>query len=182
MRLAAAVVERDVELPRAAPRAELDVARAALLLLLVSIRVWRAVVQRQAEVDVAALPAGLPRLPRNPRGSWSTHLTRRRHCLRLLPRLLLQRRRQAERPAAVVVEVPALPADAVVQAAAGADRQVAVVPHLRLFPELGRRSPERPWSRGTPWPKRNAGTPMTAAQAITKAARSRLPVTSSSPG
>lgn len=164
---------------RVAP--ELDVAARAAgrphLWPLVSIQVLRqrrdAAQEAVREVDEAALQAGLPQHHRNPRASWFSRLTGQRLSrLHLLLRLLLQ-----QEPGAVHLVVLGPVAVAVEQVAAVEEPAVAprVALRLQLFPESGRNLPEPLWSHGILWPRRNAGTRMTAARAITRAARFRPP-------
>jgi hypothetical protein len=164
------------------------VARPARELDVVPPRPWPLVsiraLQRQVVADVAAeLQAALPRPHRSRRASWFLRLTGRRPSrLRRLPRRLLQRQRLVARPGEErAAQQLAVAAAERVAAAAVEEQAAAVAPRLCRFPELDRSSPEHLWSHGTPWPKRKSGTRMTAAQAITRAARYPPPATWYSP-
>ena len=106
------------------------------LWLPVSIRAWR---RPAVDLGHRVERPQLPRRPRFPRGSWSTHLMGKPHCPHLLPhRLLPLERRLVVRPAVLVAE-----AAAVVPAEVPHLEQL-VVPRRCRSPESDRNSPGRP--------------------------------------
>lgn len=161
------------------PEAEADVAA-----LLPHLRLPASIPVLQVAVQAAdAVLERLQRRRRFPRGSWFTLLMRRQPCLRLLRRLRPQRQRPAELPRQVAEAVAEQAVELLLPVEAVEEQAAAVALRLPLcrFPELDRNSPERRWSRGTRLPGRNAGTPITAPPALTRAARSQPPATSYSP-
>jgi hypothetical protein len=176
VRLAAQVAERVVERLGAARQVLLALQEQAVELV-VAVQLLLPPESTQAlRLVVLELAAELLPQRLDPRGFWFMRLMERQPSRRPLLPLLLQQRRRVVR---LVVLRPAVVA--VVLAAVAAVVEPHVVPRQRLFPGSGRNSPERPWSPGTPWPRRKGGMPRTAAQAITRAVRFRPPATSCSP-